>query len=149
MASEALRDYTRQTGYDRNSLEEFRDYNTGGAPVNLAPGHRSDKNATFQAYKPHDPATWEVDSQNYADWTGRMCYRWPTGPSWAGHDQDGRLEAFAVRGGNLLDWSQTSTDSWTGPVDLGNPGGPLEPGVPSRTSVTAGSRCSCVTAEAA
>ncbi|MBB5890903.1 PIG-L family deacetylase [Kutzneria kofuensis] len=129
LASEALGDYTRQTGYDRISLEEFRDYNIGGAPVNLAPGQRSDKNATFQAYKPLDPAVWEVDSQNYTDWTARMYYRWPTGTSWVGHDQDGRLEAFAVRGGNLLDWSQTSTGSWTGPVDLGNPGGPLEPGV--------------------
>ena len=129
LASEALGDYTTQTGYDRISLEEFRDYNIGGAPVNLAPGQQTDKNATFQAYKPLDPASWEVDSPNYADWTLRMYYRWPTGTSWVGHDQDGRLEAFAVRSGNLLDWSQTSTGAWTGPVDLGNPGGPLEPGV--------------------
>lgn len=128
-ATEALGRYTRQTTYDRISLEEFRDYNIGGAPVNLTPGARAAKNATFQAYKPFDSATWEIDSQDYTDWSQRMYYRWPTGTNWVGHDQDGRLEAFAVRGGNLLVWSQASTGAWTGPVDLGSPGGSLEPGV--------------------
>lgn len=127
LATEALRNYTQQTGYNRISLEEFRDYNIAWAPVNLTPDARADKNATFQAYKPLDPASWEVNGPLYSDLPNRMYYRWPTGTNWVGHDQDGRLEVFAVRGGTLLNWSQTSTGTWTGPVDRG--GGPLEPGL--------------------
>ena len=129
LASEALGNYTRQTGYNRTSLEEFRDYNIVNAPINLTPAARADKNATFQVYKPFDSASWEVDNELYTDLPNRMYYRWPTGTNWVGHDQNGRLEAFAVRGGTLLNWSQTATGTWTGPVDLGSPGGPLEPGL--------------------
>jgi LmbE family N-acetylglucosaminyl deacetylase len=101
----------------------YRDYNIEQSPVNLHPVQQQQKLADFGRYQAHDPLLGRQAS--YQNWPRRMYQRWPRGVSWAGHDENGKPWAFAVLSGRLRSWSG---ESWE-PADLGDPGGPLAPGV--------------------
>lgn len=101
----------------------YRDYNIEQSPVNLHPAQQQQKLADFERYKEHDPLMGKQAS--YDNWPRRMYQRWPRGVSWAGRDESGKPWAFAVLSGRLRSWSG---DSWEH-ADLGDPGGPLVPGV--------------------
>lgn len=101
----------------------YRDYNIEQSPVNLPPGQQQQKLADFGRYKVHDPLLGRQPS--YDNWPRRMYQRWPRGVSWVGRDETGKSWAFAVLAGALRAWSG---ESWAH-TDLGDPGGPLAPGV--------------------
>jgi len=101
----------------------YRDYNIEQSPVNLPPGQQQQKLADFGRYRAHDPLLGRQPS--YDSWPRRMYPRWPRGVSWVGRDESGKPWAFAVLAGRLRAWSG---DTWSH-ADLGDPGGPLAPGV--------------------
>jgi LmbE family N-acetylglucosaminyl deacetylase len=101
----------------------YRDYNIEQSPVNLPPRQQQQKLADFGRYQAHDPLLGRQPS--YENWPRRMYQRRPRGVSWVGRDETGKPWAFAVLAGRLRSWSG---DSW-GHTDLGDPGGPLAPGV--------------------
>lgn len=101
----------------------YRDYNIEQSPVNLDPAQQRQKLADFKRYTAHDPLLGKQVS--YDNWPRRTYKRWPRGVSWAGRDEHGTPWAFAVLAGGLRAWSG---ESWQH-ADLGDPGGPLAPGV--------------------
>jgi LmbE family N-acetylglucosaminyl deacetylase len=101
----------------------YRGYSLSDLPQNLEPGVAADKLATYDAYRVHDHAAGTLGFPE------RMYHRWPTGVSWVGSNADGRLELFAVRGGELWTWWQTLDGQWSQPRTLGGAGGPLAPTV--------------------
>lgn len=118
-------------GHPRVLLENYRDYNISALPVNLMSSQASAKVGIFEGqYMPHDSfvqygGTFKDD---YGAWEQREYTRDPRGTQWAISDGVG-VHAFVVEGGSLLEWIQHTDGSWQGPVNHGNPGGPLANGI--------------------
>lgn len=110
-------------------LVTYRNYNIQDSQVNLDAGTRAAKGVTFDGY--YAPWDKEVDptSPGYTNWPQREYHRFWGGTNWVGTNADGRLQAFAVEGADLLTWWQNTSGGWSGPQDLGNPGGQLAAGV--------------------
>lgn len=105
----------------------YRDYNLSEVPLDLSPEQQQAKVAYFAVYLKHDPQA--NPNPPYDQWSRSMYYRWPRGTSWVGRNADGRLQAFAVRSGELVTWQQQKNGSWTGPASVSNAGGALLPSV--------------------
>lgn len=105
----------------------YRSYNVAEAQVNLDPDEHARKQEIFGAYLPFDhgaSADWPYDH-----WTNRQYHRWWAGTKWVDRNLDGRLQTFAVVNGRARTWWQAPGGAWQGPVELGDPGGRLAPGV--------------------
>ncbi|WP_433273156.1 PIG-L family deacetylase [Actinosynnema sp. CS-041913] len=123
-AAEAARGYAGPGGRAVVRIVPHRNYNIEASPVNLDAGKRAEKAADYAAYDLWDASS--DDTGAYAAWPQRMIHRHATGTTWAGRNQDGRLQAFAVQGGRLATWWQTAS-GWSS-TTLAAPG-PLGPGV--------------------
>jgi LmbE family N-acetylglucosaminyl deacetylase len=125
-AGEAVAAYS--AGHPRVLLENYRDYNIRDMPRNLMQSLADAKTGIFQGeYAPHDKWV-NNDSTTYGAWVTREYSRDPRGTQWAITDGAG-LHAFVVEGGSLLEWVEHTNGSWQGPVNHGNPGGPLADGL--------------------
>ncbi|MGW9213871.1 PIG-L family deacetylase [Embleya sp. NPDC055664] len=114
---------------NRVLLDRYRDYNISNMPVNLSPAEKAAKWATANVYIAHDSELVGTDLTQYEEWSSREYPRSPRGTNWIGRDSAGRLRAFVVQSGDLLEWSQDDALVWSGPVTHGNPGGPLDAGL--------------------
>jgi LmbE family N-acetylglucosaminyl deacetylase len=123
-ATDAARDYaaTLTTGVD---IVAYRDYNIIDSPVNLSTDQENEKNEVINAYKAHDSIFAHPGSQD--DLASRMYYRFPVASTWVSKNKNGQLQAFAVLGGELMSWKQTTSGSWGGMTKLGNSS--LQPGL--------------------
>lgn len=116
-------------GQERPDVQavSYRCYNSAVSPANLDPDRVQEARDVFAAYAAHDVA---VDNLGgYVEWPRRVHRRWWAGTDWVGRNEDGRLQAFAVRSGRLVTWWQTASGDWAGPDGLGGPGSDLAPGV--------------------
>lgn len=131
-AQDAVHTYRLSSNVALN-VAYYRDYNITSVPPNLDATSRADKDARFYAdYVPLNP-TAEIDARGFG-WTYRTDYRWGRGTAWVGHDLDGRLEAFAVRDGEVFNWSEATDGSWAGSHSLGRPNQGLYPAVAVSTN---------------
>ncbi len=101
----------------------YRDYNIGDAPVNLAGPARTHKRDILANYLRYDHGF------NPGGWPDRMYYRWDRGTSWAGRNADGRPQIFVVRNGSVHTYWQTPQGGWAGPQPLGGTGGLVTPAI--------------------
>jgi hypothetical protein len=111
----------------RPNLVYYRDYNIQMSQPNLVQWSHERKQAAFvDEYVPLNEL-----GRRYIDvgWLDRTYYRWARGTSWLGHNADGRLQAFAVRGGEVFTWWETPAGGWSGPLSLGSTGGGLFPAI--------------------
>ncbi len=118
-----------QAGMPVTQLVTYRNYNTQDSQVNLDAGTRTAKTDTFDTYYAKWDANVNVNDSGYVNWPQREYHRFWGGTNWVGRNLDGRPQAFAVEGGDLWTWWQTTQGGWAGPLNLGNPGGPLAAGV--------------------
>ncbi|WP_018685466.1 PIG-L family deacetylase [Actinokineospora enzanensis] len=132
-AAVAARAHTDATGRRAVNLVAYHDYNIETRAENLTglpdrlDGGRDQKAATYLAYDAWDDRTSATDGR-YLGWTRRMYNRYPTGTTWVGANNDGRLEAFAVLSGRLVTWYQRSDGEFGRGEVLSTPW-PLLPGV--------------------
>ncbi|PPK63744.1 PIG-L family deacetylase [Actinokineospora auranticolor] len=131
-ADQAVKEYADTTGRRSVDLINYRDYNISDGQVNLTGldfpyGGRDQKANTFFAYDGWDVHT-AADDDAYLSWTKRMYTRYPTGTTWVGANNDGRLEAFAVLSGRLVTWYQGANGEFGKGEVLTTPW-PLLPGV--------------------
>ena len=131
---EAAADYRASAGQPRFALVNYRDYNTERAPANLGPDQQRLKVEDFAAYLKHDRLA--SNRGSYDRWPRRRYYRWPRGTTWATVDRAGGVHAFAVLAGRLTGWSRRADGTWSGPDDLGDPGGDLAPAVTAAQTAT-------------
>ncbi|WP_282771943.1 PIG-L family deacetylase [Amycolatopsis magusensis] len=132
LAEEAARIYAGPDGRPIARVVPYRNYNINDAQANLDAGHRGEKATVFAEYVRFDAEIGTPPTGDYAGWPERVYYRWSTGTTWTGRNQDGTLQAFAVQGNKLVTWRQRATGEFAPPVVL-TPPGPLAPGL----SVTA------------
>ncbi|MFE2752645.1 PIG-L family deacetylase [Actinosynnema sp. NPDC059335] len=126
-AAEAARIYAGPSGRAVVRLAPYRNYNIANMQVNLGAGKRADKAATFAGYDQWDRNT-SADPP-YTSWNSRMFHRYTTGTTWAGVNQDGRPQVFAVQNGKLVTWWRDDVEqTWKGP-QVHQPPGPLAPGI--------------------
>lgn len=126
-ATEAALGYAGPDGRAVVRVTPYRNYNIQSLQVNLDGGKRADKAATFAAYDAWDRGT--SASPPYTSWNARMFHRYTTGTTWAGVNQDGRPQVFAVQGGKLVTWWRDDVEqTWKGP-QVHQPPGPLAPGI--------------------
>jgi LmbE family N-acetylglucosaminyl deacetylase len=100
---------------NRLILVEHRDYSNWDYPQNLTDDVANDKGAVYQAYAAHDSAV----GTGPLTWLRRQYLRWPPGVAWVSGDGQGQLHAFAVYGGAVWNWRQTSPrGTFAGPTQL-------------------------------
>lgn len=119
----------------RTLLEHYRQYNIDSMPGNLMPDQAAEKKARFiNYYLPHDPWLQNHLDAAYEKWWAAQYSRTPRPTQAAIADRSGVLHVFVVLGGTLWEWTRTESPQsiapvWSGPVDRGNPGGPLAVGL--------------------
>jgi LmbE family N-acetylglucosaminyl deacetylase len=120
-ARDAVDLYAAASG-NRPILIEHRDYSIGDFAQNLTDAVADDKKTVFDKYAAHDNAAGQLPYT----WLRRHFPRWSLGAGWMGRDGAGRLHAFSVQGGTVLNWRQPVAGSaFDGPLDIG--GGPVAP----------------------
>ncbi|HET9655467.1 MAG TPA: PIG-L family deacetylase [Kineosporiaceae bacterium] len=108
----AVRGWRRPDGH--TLLVHHRDYAIMDTTPNLTEAQAEAKLGVFDTYAAHDPLA------SGTAWYRAMRYRFSPGVSWLGTDADGRLEAFAVLDGDVLDWYEDSPGgAWLGPARMG------------------------------
>ncbi|WP_446219234.1 PIG-L family deacetylase [Micromonospora sp. IBHARD004] len=115
-AHEAVTRWFAAGGGRRTSVEAFRGYYVRRWPSNLSPEARARKQRYKDVYgwadrRPsEDPAglgDWKVSGDLIAGGNASgTTLRYPGSRSWAGPGADGRLSAFAVRGGQVVHWRE-------------------------------------------
>ncbi|PZG23432.1 hypothetical protein C1I95_03205 [Micromonospora craterilacus] len=111
----ATRRFVEQRGC-RTSVEAFRGYYVRRWPSNLSPEARAGKQRYKDVYgwadrRPSDDPAGLGDRKVSGDLIGAgnasgTTLRYPGSRSWAGLAADGRLSAFAVRGGQVVHWGE-------------------------------------------
>lgn len=115
-AHEAAARWFAEGGGQRTSVEAFRGYYVRRWPSNLSPEARARKQRYKDVYgwadgRPSDDPAGLGDRKVGGDRIGNAnasgtTLRYPGSRSWAGLGADGRLSAFAVRGGQVVHWRE-------------------------------------------
>ncbi|MEU8019942.1 PIG-L family deacetylase [Micromonospora parva] len=131
-AHEAAQRWFADGGGKDTSVEAFRGYYVRRWPSNLSPEARAVKQRYKDIYGwadglPADGPVGRGDRKVGGDAIGAgnasgTTLRYPGSPAWSASDANGRLSAFAVRGGQVVHWQQTETGAFCPGRELGGAG---------------------------